>query len=552
MTTMELENLTTELTCETNTLLKQLGTEKLTETIPAGTAMDQSLPPSRPGTPQPSICKRKKECVELIDFYTSSIEFIKASLRHLQGKKPMDCQNDCHLDHIYNEHEQRLSDYTRLLDLTVRRKRKLVSFPPTRKISKNTKTNENPATNFCIDLTNRFDGLENQEPIATPVAGTSTGNASATNINKNTTTVVPENERKLPPPVFLKITEDYRVHLKTVTNFMPKLRNKMSGEYIKLCCDTHEQFDLLNNFLEHKTDFEFYSITPKHLRPIKVVIKGLPKNSKTQDIQQDLLDLGFTVERVSQLTGRITNEPLPIFLITLPRNIDNAKIFKADKIANITVTVEGYESKGITQCYKCQKFNHTASNCHIKPRCLKCGEAHQTAQCLIQKVENMCCINCKTYGHMANYSKCPLFPKPRKGKFEKPNYSSIVESIVRPNLTFAQAAKQFRITTQATVPQQMAPRNGQIPATTLTQAQTAQRQIHPQPQPINTNNECLNLITQTLNQTIQALSLLVQQINVMTTAQNTPNPATIKKSREELKKEMYDLVEAQLDKHFNE
>ncbi|GFU82427.1 hypothetical protein TNCV_2963131 [Trichonephila clavipes] len=119
MTTMELEKLTTELTCETTTLLKQLGTENLIEPIPAGTAMDQSLPPSRPGTPQPSICKRKKECVELIDFYTSSIEFIKASLRHLQGKKPTDSLNDCHLDHIYNEHEQRLSDYTRLLDLTV-------------------------------------------------------------------------------------------------------------------------------------------------------------------------------------------------------------------------------------------------------------------------------------------------------------------------------------------------------------------------------------------------------------------------------------------------
>ncbi|GFU72278.1 hypothetical protein TNCV_1136071, partial [Trichonephila clavipes] len=164
--------------------------------------------PSRPGTPQPSICKRKKECVELIDFYTSAIEYIKASQCHLQGKRPTDCQTDCHLDHIYNEHEQRLSDYTRLLDLT----------PPS------------------------------------------------------------------------------------------------------------------------------------------------PTDGTTKQLQ--------------------------------------------------------------------------------------------------------------------------------------------------------------------------------VPATTLTQAQTAQRQIHPQPQPINTNNDCMNLITQTLNQTIQALSLLVQQIGVMTTAQNTPNPAAIKKSREELKKEI--------------
>ncbi|GFX57382.1 nucleic-acid-binding protein from transposon X-element [Trichonephila clavipes] len=333
---------------------------------------------------------------------------------------------------------------------------------------------------------------------------------------------------------------------------MPKLRNKMSGEYIKLCCDTHDQFDNLNKFLEQQANFQFYSITPKHLRPIKVVMKGLPKNTLTNEIKDDLLDLGFTVDRVSQLTGRITNEPLPVFLITLPRNIQNAKIFKVTKIANMTVTIEGYESKGITQCYKCQTFNHTASNCHIKPRCLKCGEAHPTSECQIQRVENMYCINCKSYGHMANYTKCPLFPKPRKGKFEKPNYSTIVESIVRPNLTFAQAARQARAAIQAPVPQQMAPRAGPVPAIAQAQTQTARRQISPQPQPTNTTNECLNLITQTLNQTIQSLSLLVQQITVMSSAQNAPNPATIKKSREDLKKEMYALVEAQLDKHFNE
>ncbi|GFT55598.1 nucleic-acid-binding protein from transposon X-element [Trichonephila clavipes] len=326
----------------------------------------------------------------------------------------------------------------------------------------------------------------------------------------------------------------------------------MSGEYIKLCCDTHDQFDNLNKFLEQQANFQFYSITPKHLRPIKVVMKGLPKNTLTNEIKDDLLDLGFTVDRVSQLTGRITNEPLPVFLITLPRNIQNAKIFKVNKIANMTVTIEGYESKGITQCYKCQTFNHTASNCHIKPRCLKCGEAHPTSECQIQRVENMYCINCKSYGHMANYTKCPLFPKPRKGKFEKPNYSTIVESIVRPNLTFAQAARQARAAIQAPVPQQMAPRAGPVPAITQAQTQTARRQISPQPQPTNTTNECLNLITQTLNQTIQSLSLLVQQITVMSSAQNAPNPATIKKSREDLKKEMYALVEAQLDKHFNE
>ncbi|GFV71242.1 hypothetical protein TNCV_2429891 [Trichonephila clavipes] len=120
-----------------------------------------------------------------------------------------------------------------------------------------------------------------------------------------------------------------------------------------------------------------------------------------------------------------------------------------------------------------------ASNCHIKPRCLKCGEAHQRADCQIKSVENMYCINCEAYSHIANYSKCPLVPKPRKGTFSKLNYSSIVESIVRPNVTFAQAAQQARPTIQPSAPQQMAPRASQTAATNQTQSQAVRMQIPP-------------------------------------------------------------------------
>ncbi|GFW74199.1 hypothetical protein TNCV_2524031 [Trichonephila clavipes] len=42
---------------------------------------------------------------------------------------------------------------------------------------------------------------------------------------------------------------------------------------------------------------------------------------------------------------------------------------------------------------------------------------------------------------MANYSKCHLYPKPRKGSNTTPNnYSTAVDSLIRPNTSFAQAA----------------------------------------------------------------------------------------------------------------
>ncbi|GFX65619.1 uncharacterized protein TNCV_4093141 [Trichonephila clavipes] len=57
-----------------------------------------------------------------------------------------------------------------------------------------------------------------------------------------------------------------------------------------------------------------------------------------------------------------------------------------------------------------------AENCDLKPRCLKCGKEHPTRQCPIkERQENPFYINCQEYGHSACYTKCPKFPKPKKG-----------------------------------------------------------------------------------------------------------------------------------------
>ncbi|GFV07773.1 hypothetical protein TNCV_4875541 [Trichonephila clavipes] len=85
---------------------------------------------------------------------------------------------------------------------------------------------------------------------------------------------------------------------------------------------------------------------------------------------------------------------------------------------------------------------------------------------------------------MANYSKCPLYPKPRKGATIKPNYTTIVNSLVRPNVSFAQAAaQQEKNKNTAPTPQQMAPRIGQVPTTITAQTQAATTHIAKQQKP---------------------------------------------------------------------
>ncbi|GFX85341.1 PRE_C2HC domain-containing protein [Trichonephila clavipes] len=153
------------------------------------------------------------------------------------------------------------------------------------------------------------------------------------------------------------------------------------------------------------------------IKSIKNSQKLLTKHqTKTQEILSDLEEEGFTVDKVTQLISKKHRGPLPFFLITLPRNATNSKIFDIKTLGYLQVRVEGFLVRGITQCYNCNNFFHTASECRLKPRCLKCGKEHPTKQCPIkERQENPFCINCKEHGHSACYTKCPLFPKPKKG-----------------------------------------------------------------------------------------------------------------------------------------
>ncbi|GFX08060.1 PRE_C2HC domain-containing protein [Trichonephila clavipes] len=176
--------------------------------------------------------------------------------------------------------------------------------------------------------------------------------------------------------------------------------------------------------------------------------------------------------------------------MSLPRNTFNENIFHLKTLGYLSITVEGFESRGVIQCFQCNQFNHTAEHCHLTPKCLKCGDKHQTRDCQIKRLDTPFCINCQVHGHMANYSKCPLFPKPRKGTNFKTN-PLISNNFIRPNISYAQATQQ---TFHPDTTQQMAPL-----ATTPIDTQTLKEIPTPiilPTQSSNTQTDCLSLITQ--------------------------------------------------------
>ncbi|GFU75090.1 PRE_C2HC domain-containing protein [Trichonephila clavipes] len=176
----------------------------------------------------------------------------------------------------------------------------------------------------------------------------------------------------------------------------------------------------------------------------------------------------------------------------------------------VSITAEGFESRGVIQCFQCNQFNHTAEHCNLTPKCLKCGDKHQTRDCQIKKLDTPFCVNCQVHGHMANYSKCPLFPKPRKGANINSN-PILTNNFIRPNISYAQVTQK---TNHSDTTQQMAPLVT-APIDTPTIKEIPTPTIVPTQIP-NTQTDCLNLITQTLQQTMHALTTLVQHISLIT------------------------------------
>lgn len=112
------------------------------------------------------------------------------------------------------------------------------------------------------------------------------------------------------------------------------------------------------------------------------------------------------------MRNKRTDGPMPLFQVALPRS--DKKIFDLKSILHLSITIETLNTSAhIGQCYRCQKFGHSQSNCTATTKCVKCGKNHCVADCLLLKTESPTCANCNGQ-HVASYRGCPNAPKPRK------------------------------------------------------------------------------------------------------------------------------------------
>ena len=98
---------------------------------------------------------------------------------------------------------------------------------------------------------------------------------------------------------------------------------------------------------------------------------------------------------VLQITGRATGKPTKLIrVITDAANHVTAAVEHGVKIGWVLHRCEpSKEPPHIKQCFKCQKFGHSASDCKDKLRCLRCAGKHTVKSCNELK-ERAKCANC--------------------------------------------------------------------------------------------------------------------------------------------------------------
>jgi hypothetical protein len=179
-------------------------------------------------------------------------------------------------------------------------------------------------------------------------------------------------------------------------------------------------FSAIRKHLDNN-NLSYFTFFPKSEKPIKAVVHHLPSNTPAQDISDGLVDLGFDIISVKQMSAsRLSTsegsvpQNLPLFLITLPRTEKSQEILRLTALWHLAIRVEAYRAqRGLTQCHNCQQFGHIWANYRQPPRCLWCRGGHLHKEC--HEKDNAAstpACNCQLAEgekpHPANYQGCRL------------------------------------------------------------------------------------------------------------------------------------------------
>lgn len=188
-------------------------------------------------------------------------------------------------------------------------------------------------------------------------------------------------------------------------------------------CDSETRRNVIDFLTKRKYDFNTY--TPSDEKMINVIIKGLDHIDDPEMVKHNLAAKGFVPYKVQKHTTgymRKNNVKSNLWHIVLQPNTDTNALFKVRVIENAVVKFEFLKKPKVIQCKRCQRLFHSASNCNMPYRCVKCASTHEPGKCSSGAEANKfqpVCVNCKGK-HTANDAQnCPYLQKAMQKKDER-------------------------------------------------------------------------------------------------------------------------------------
>lgn len=165
---------------------------------------------------------------------------------------------------------------------------------------------------------------------------------------------------------------------------------------------------------------QYYTYTPKENKPKNILLKGLSNEEDTNEILEELKTYEsdelkpISCVQFASNTSKINKTKLAIYLIQITAESNINALHKIKYIQHQRIKWEKLKSSNnIMQCKNCQRFGHSAINCNLSYRCVKCDKNHQPQQCKLTKNEESIpyCTNCMEMGHPASFRGCPVYKK---------------------------------------------------------------------------------------------------------------------------------------------
>ena len=158
-------------------------------------------------------------------------------------------------------------------------------------------------------------------------------------------------------------------------------------------------------FKEDNIFYHTYQL--KEERAYRIVIKYLHHSTNTEDIRQELSELGHNVRNVINAQHRTIKEQLKLFFVDLETVENNKEIYNIKALQNKIIQIEPLRVKknNIIQCMGCQQYGHTKSYCNKPFMCVKCGGTHNSKECKKNKETPAKCALCEG-NHPVNYNGC--------------------------------------------------------------------------------------------------------------------------------------------------